>query len=81
MTRHPINAFFRNGQPVPLTGRDFIIRFNAGDDTHESNMAIVYLKSRGFITQEPTNDGPCYVLTDAGLHFARRELCIREGRV
>ena len=75
---HPIAAFFRNGQPVPLTGADFAHRYNC--DMQSRINAIAGLQRDGLIRQCEKSHDRIYELTDAGVSYARSVLCIREAR-
>lgn len=80
MSRHPINAFFRRGKPVPLTGNDFTARFDAAADAQDRAQAMSLLRESGFIREVDHQDFRIYEVTPAGVHYARAVLCIREAR-
>ena len=77
MTRHPLKAFFRRGQPVPLTCNDFAHRH--GCERQESIDAIAALHRDGFVREGSKQHPRFYELTDMGLRHSRLVLCIPEG--
>jgi len=75
MTRNPVNAFFRNGQPVPLTTSDLAARY--GSDEADVRKAIAYLRRCGFVSQSKKHKIVLFELSPAGIDFARQQLCIK----
>lgn len=78
MTKHPLKAFFRRGQPVPLTGADFAYRH--GCTTQDRIDTIAALHRDGLIHQMASQRETIWELTDAGMQYARSVLCIREAQ-
>ena len=78
MTRHPLKAFFRRGQPVPLTGADFAYRHHCAMQDRIDTIAALHRD--GLIHQMQSQRETIWELTDAGIQYARTVLCIREPR-
>ena len=76
MSLHPLNAFFRHGQAIPLTLSDFHHRCDPSMTEQERRDAFKALRRQGFINKSRKFDAEIYDLSDAGLRFARRGLCI-----
>lgn len=78
MTAHPLKAFFRRGQPVPLTGADFSYRH--GCSTQDRIDTIATLHRDGLIHQMASQRETIWELTDVGVQYARNVLCIGDAK-
>ena len=76
MSLHPLNAFFRRGQPIPLTLTDFHHRCDASLSEQERLAAFKALRKQGYIDKHRKFDAEIYTPSVAGLQFARRGLGI-----
>lgn len=79
MTRHPLKAFFRRGQPVPLTGNDLAVRLEF--DMRDRIETIRELHRDGMIRDSSSKERePIWELTEAGVAYARSVLCIGDAK-
>ena len=78
MTKHPLKAFFRRGQPVPLTGADFAYRHRCAMQDRIDTIAALHRD--GMIHQTQGQRETIWELTDAGIQYARTVLCIGDAK-
>lgn len=68
MTRNPLSAFLRNGQPIPLTCRDFALRSDV--TMVGASAALKMLVDAGLVHRNTKWNGVEYDLTEKGLRRA-----------